>query len=185
MTTPISPATGDYIARLMKQYNMGDVTEQRARDVFDVAKRLIVPGGALPVIDPLMASSTKPVQLDDITAFVKNLNGLSYLNAPPMPAPLYWQYGGTAFGARTTGKFTDVPIVEPAKLSDCPHKPGTIEHRDWVRENIIDKQQDARTDAYQGERERIAGLINNRRERYDTDRARRTEALDAMIAELP
>lgn len=75
--------------------------------------------------------------------------------------------------------------TEPAKLSDCPHKPGTIEHRDWIREHVLERQTDPHTEAYKAERERISNLISDRRVQMDTDRARRTAELDAMIADLP
>lgn len=76
-------------------------------------------------------------------------------------------------------------VVEPAKLSDCPYKPGTIEHRDWVRTNVLDRQADSRTEAAQAERTRIQGLTADRRVQMDNDRARRAAELDAMIADLP
>jgi hypothetical protein len=78
-----------------------------------------------------------------------------------------------------------IACVEPAKLSDCPHKPGTPDHAEWIREHVLDCQGDPRTQANQNERARIGNLVSNRAEQLNTERAQRTAALDAMIADLP
>jgi hypothetical protein len=87
--------------------------------------------------------------------------------------------------------FNGIPLskffacVEPAKLSDCPHKPGTPDHAAWIREHVLECQGDPRTQANQNERARISNLVSNRAEQLNTERAQRTAALDAMIADLP
>lgn len=37
--------------------------------------------------------------------------------------------------------------VEPQTLADCPFRPGTDEHKQWVKEHIIDRQIDPNTQA--------------------------------------
>ena len=74
---------------------------------------------------------------------------------------------------------------EPLKASECPHKPGTPEHRAWIHENVVERQSNPYTAANHNERDRIDRLIRERAERLNTTWAQRSRALDEMIADLP
>ncbi len=107
-----------------------------------------------------------------------------------MSTPQYtWSYAPTpmiTYGqARALFDLPPVEPVEPAKLSDCPHRPGTVEHKQWVRENVLIRQSDPRTEASKGERARISGLVSDRRVQMESDWQQRADDLAALIADLP
>jgi hypothetical protein len=76
------------------------------------------------------------------------------------------------------------PAVEPAKISDCPYRPGTAEHSQWIKDNVLAQQPGSQ--AYQQHKADVDKQIAARHDAlHNTVSARKAAALDALIADLP
>lgn len=74
--------------------------------------------------------------------------------------------------------------VEPKALADCPYKPGTEAHRDWISFNVIQKQTNPETDANQNARRVAETRLAKLKERYSHVKSIDPE-IDALINRTP
>lgn len=75
--------------------------------------------------------------------------------------------------------------MEPAKISDCPYRPGTPEHKVWIKSNVITQQLDQSTVSWNDAKKIADDRLLKLSVQHNTIATVRSIALEQLIASMP